>query len=97
MPDQQSTSFTPEEIVRVNRAMSAMPYSGGIMHLPRVSDVDGVVRWLEALGQHLSGVARRAEVTSQELQTLQGQREGFRAFLGLDEILNRLDEVAPED
>lgn len=92
--DEQITSISEPDLRRIGLALGALPYGAGLAG--RVEDVDSLVRWLDAYRDVVRRAADRAADTSLELQTLQSQREGLRAFLGLNEILDRLDEVAPE-
>lgn len=91
------TGIAPEDMQRIRRALGNLPYGGLALAVGNVEDVDSLIGWLTSFAGILRQHAERVEAAEAERLELMRQRDAVRRFLGLDEILGRLDEVAPED
>jgi hypothetical protein len=91
----QITNLSDEDLLRIRVALGNMPYSA-MVHTRAVHDVDGLLVWLRSFAEVLRRHAERDEAAESERIELVRQRDAVRAFLGIDQIAARLDEVAPD-
>ena len=66
------TTLEPEEISKLNRAFSRMPYGGMVAMTGKIETVDDLLGKLDNLADTLKHVAERNEAKDRELTRLQG-------------------------
>lgn len=75
--------FADRDALSIKRSLSAMPYSGLVMHLGSPCDVAALVRWLDAMAEVLRGTAKRTNEEAERLRRIEGDVAAMRRVFGL--------------